>query len=625
MRSASVVETSRYYLGSVTQSMEHLPRWYQLFALASVSLSLFLRDVELMRWIIKNLHSSLGTDWVWYPQYQRLLEQMSFGERMGFTLYGVGLALAATLIYKVFCQETYGLGTAASQLFQDQKAPLIASVIAFGGAQMVCLRHHIAACISRPSSLANAALNGFRASNSTTFDPALVMDNAHFIIQMELLKELVHVYFTTAVPLALIAGAFRLWRDLPRRTHVSLRWYVATMAMAYLTIAIPSACAWEMWRGPDVLAGVAWCLFFVGLVNFTFGPSKRAGVVVTSTVINGATEALRAFSTSCALWLVVLLAVLTVIVSVHVVELILLWLLIALLCVWVPATIDACSTDYITMLSSGVGVMAYHRSSATRRACVRAAGLLAMWWLAISLVYNIIAQTTRSRYPAIGTILWLLVWQLASLFDRIAAEPVPNDTPESVMLQKETSPLSPETVDWPRIPALVNDGVMAHLGAQVERFLTLAEMRNEQDTETFMYLLQMAGILCVVVVVLNGILSNYQSATWKELMRRRHMPLVSPHVMYRKVVRTIVLVICLSSFGITWVAVEHYILPHISGLLPERVNSVVGGAVACTVLGNVMDVKETIYEYFLRMLGTHDPPKGDDDTSEDLDDEVELS
>ncbi|RNC43491.1 hypothetical protein TcCL_NonESM06803 [Trypanosoma cruzi] len=83
------------YLGSIYHSLEHLPQWYQVFALSGLFFLFPLREITLVGWLAVSLHRSFGTEIVWSEEYQRILEQMSFNERICLTLYGVALSVLA--------------------------------------------------------------------------------------------------------------------------------------------------------------------------------------------------------------------------------------------------------------------------------------------------------------------------------------------------------------------------------------------------------------------------------------------------------------------------------------------------------------------------------------------------
>ncbi|EPY17268.1 hypothetical protein STCU_10716 [Strigomonas culicis] len=119
------------------------------------------------------------------------------------------------------------------------------------------------------------------------------------------------------------------------------------------------------------LCTIAWSLIFLGTVNFIYGPSKRAGVVVTASAVNCFYTAAKGMLTCYALSAIATLIVLTAVVSVHVVELIGMWLVMFLLLVWAPAIIDSCSTDYMALLSVifAFGAKALHAVTSAAAVC----------------------------------------------------------------------------------------------------------------------------------------------------------------------------------------------------------------------------------------------------------------
>lgn len=591
-RATTTLATTPDFLGSVSVSLEHLPPWYQLFSLCGVFAVIHLRNNAVVTWLVVQLHSSTGTEAIWVDEYKNTLRAMSFTERLCFTLYGVSLAAAVMVLFRVFCQDTYNIGWNVGQLFPDKRFPTVVTMGLLCVTDAIRLRGVILEVLNTPGSLAHLALHNFEGLEGTDFDPSVAESNPHFVIQFELARSFILAAALRRLPVMLLAAAYRLSRDVPRKAHVALRWYMATFAVFFLLQEVLSMYIRYVWTDWSSWAMVGWAVVFLGVVNYTYGPAKRAGMVVTISSTNCVTEAVRGLITCAALCFITSLVVLAFVVSVHE-ELVLIWLFFSLMILWTPAIIDSCSTDYMTFLSCGAaGVLHAMDDDSTVSSSVRYGVILFLWWLLTSLVYNAAVHVTCSRYIA-GTIAvcWFL-WTLAPPRELW-------DNPESLAeLGLEEGHgvvhLFTARVLWIRAVAMFQPlpaGSWMHRRAE-------GDGRHAFD----LMLHEMAAMCGVCVAVTSAV---HFSLSPEVRLRWRHHDIVSvtPGVLLRKALRTLVVVFCVGGSVAMWWVVRLYVLPMWTQLLPDIVAKLVCTMAAVTTLGNLMDMQDSMYDSCVRVLG----------------------
>lgn len=628
----------RYYLGSVSHSVEHLPKWYQIIALCGIVFVIYLRGNPVVEWLVVNLHSSFGTDFIWYAGYQQLLEQMSFNERLCFTLYGISLAVVIVLIYQAFCTDRYGIASPAMQMFPDRKSCTIGVFVALCAAETVRVRSDMASTLGTKGTLSNIVINGFVGLEENGHDPLLASSNPHFIVQAELIKEFFKSVITTRIPVASVAVAFRLSRDIPRNTHSGLRWYMATIAVVMALRDIFIMYAENDWGSVSHWTAILWAAAFVGTVNFIYGPSKRAGMVATVTARQSFSEAIKGIVTCTALGCIAPLMVLTLLVSVHVVELISLWLLVSLCIVWVPAIVDSCSTDYITLMTGAVAFLGHAMGHLTVKGSLRFALILGVWWLAACLIYNVAMNITNSRYGGIAVVLWFVFWVISpptpTLDDGFARRAESSDGLNEVdaMMAHITGSASAPTPTTTAM-AVANeagDNVASFIGNRLTWMCLLADYdaeegpqpaaqglfntaipdraRLDNGQELFYSVVQVAVLICAVAAAINWYRARRIDNDTAVRMRRSGAILASPGILLRKGIRTLILVFCVGTFLLSAWTFRECILPIIARFLPDFIARGISLSVGCSVLGALMDMKETMYDLVARVLGLLDPP-----------------
>ncbi|CAJ1023751.1 hypothetical protein Q4I30_003309 [Leishmania utingensis] len=595
LSSSTTLEISPHYLGGVRDSLGHLPPWYQVLSLGGVFCVIHLRNNAVVTWLVVELHSSIGTEAVWPDEYQTILRAMSFTERLCFTLYGATLAAIAVLLFRVFCQDTWNIGWNAGQLFPDKKLPSIAMVVLMCVAEGVRLRQVIGQQLCTPGSLARLATHSFNEIERSKIDPQIAESNTHVVIQFELFRAYLAQACIHRIPVVLFAGAYRLFRDVPNKAYVALRWYMATIAGFTVVQEVLVMYIRYVWTDWSLWAMVIWSLAFLGVVNFVYGLSKRAGMVVTMSTTNCVAEALRGLVTCSALWFIASLIVLAFVVSVHE-ELVLIWLFMSLMILWTPAIIDACAIDYMTFLAIGAGCVVYAMDGVSSIwASIRFGALHFLWWLFVSLLYNAALHVSASRYIAMTVAAAWFLWSLA---------------PPRELWKNAESAAELGLEDGYGVVQLFTARVLwlravADFGALPKGSWIYGRTQGD-GRHAFDLLLHASVPACGLCVVVSSVVQHRFTAATRLEWQQQNIVSATPGVLLRKIIRTLVVVGCVvASIGM-WCMVRFYVLPMWTLLLPDIITKALATVAAVTVLGNLMDMQESMYIACLRIAGLSD-------------------
>lgn len=593
-------DTDSKYIGQIRHSIECLPQWYQILALSGFFLVIYLRDNNVVSWLVANLHNSFGTERIWSPGYTATLEQMTFNERLFFTLYGIFLLLVNFFLYKMCCTDSYGVGSSVAQLLPDRRRCTVVLWVLMCGVEALRLREETDELFQRRDSLASIALHGLSGVSNTETTGHFSMissSNAHFVIQVEVGKMYLGNMLVKRFPVILCAGLFRIGRDMPSCTHAALRYYFVTVALFIGAAELATMSMSSSWHSLASWALVSWTLLVSCIINFIYGPTKRAGTVATVCASKALIEALRGLLTCAGMWVIASMTVLTVVTGMHVVELLLVWLLFSLLIIWIPAVVDACAVEYILLLTFAICVVGYRVGILTADGSLRFGTVVAVWWFDLCLVYNVTTNLFRTRYAGIGAALWFFWWIIAP----------PRDVYDT------SEPL----------------GVRKMLRYRVDDMLQTANLDStaanaDELKEAFHGRLKAGITLSIVLVATASAIGRIQSTEVKARLRRAAIPLASPSTICSKAVRTAALIACVAPALATYYIFRLYVIPQIM-LLPHTVSRWISWSAACIVLGELMDVKGTIVMIFLRLVGAADPPMTAEDVDEQSSDDDKMS
>ncbi|KEG15301.1 hypothetical protein DQ04_00111010 [Trypanosoma grayi] len=582
---------SECYLGSIFHSLEHLPQWYQVIALLGIFFLFPLREIAVISWLAASLHNSFGTEMVWSDEYQRLLEQMSFNERLCFTLYGVALSVLAFAAYSVFGRDAIYIGIEESGLSGGRKWwPVVIVCAVLGCEGMVILKEEVASTLSDTTSLAYLAVAGFQGIEKANFDPRLANSNIHFIIQLEILKALLVSFLERVVPAVILACGYRLLRDVPRKAHAALRWYIITVMLSRSLIAL-----YVMFRNDEWERQSSWILFasslsFLGVVNYVFGPSKRGGWTAATSVVSSIHQTIQGIVKCTAIFFVIYLSVLAIVVSVHVVELLLIWLIFFLTTVWIPAIIDSCSMDYAVCIATAISFVARQMDYLTDWGSVRLWGLICLCWLDVCLFYNLATNACQSRYGGI-----VAVSMLMAGFWRITGRGV--GTGDFVTFLETNAAALREIVE--EAPPQ-GDDTLSDRNAMMALFTSLIQYGLA------------VGLFLIACIAL---MSVCESRDVRARLHGYNIVILTPGVLFRKFVKTFIFGVCSTIFMVTGLAL-YRLLPQLAMFAPDFFTLGMAIGLACTILGGLMDMQEFLYVGLMRLLGVMDPPAVNDEEKE---------
>ncbi|EKF29861.1 hypothetical protein MOQ_006336 [Trypanosoma cruzi marinkellei] len=576
------------YLGSIYHSLEHLPQWYQVFALSGLFFLFPLREITLVGWLAVSLHRSFGTEIVWSEEYQRLLEQMSFNERICLTLYGVALSVLAFFSYRLFARGALHAGLHESGLSGGRKWwPAAVVCLLFGCEAMAALKEIVARILSDPTSLGCLALGVFQGVENKTFDPLLMKTNPHLIIQLEILRAMLLSFLERVVPAVVIGCCYRLLRDVPRRAHAALRWYIVTVMISRSLVEI-----YRMYWNNEWGQLSSWILFvstlvLLGMVNYAFGPSKRGGWTAATSFVSSINQTISGIVKCTAILFVIFLCALALVVSVHVVELLLIWLIFFLMTVWIPAIIDSCSTEYSLCIVTAISFIAHQMEYLTDVGSLRLWGLLFLWWLNLCLLYNFATNACRSRYGGIVAVSISImgIWRMTGHDGK---------TGDIVSFLENSA---------------------AKIRDVVEGFSTVNETElivEHAGLAVYNSLLYTGFTACVILVLCIGLIALCEPKEARSRLLRKNIVIVAPGVLLRKLVKTLILGVCFFIFMLTGTLLYRF-LPQFAMFAPDLLALGAAVALACTILGGLMDMQEFLYLSFMRVIGFMDPPVANED------------
>ncbi|KAG8349019.1 hypothetical protein ERJ75_000706600 [Trypanosoma vivax] len=573
------------YLGNIYCSLEYLPRYYQISVLILTFALFSIREIPLVGWLAMNMHSSFGTQVVWSEEYQRRLETMKFNERLYLTLYGMALLALAALAYVKFARNFLGMLVQESGLTGNNKWwPAAVICIMFACESVIILKEEAARKLSDSTSLAYLALKGFEGIERTPFDQRLKNSNPHSVIQMQILKAFVLAFVKRVGPSVAFAFLYRTVRDVSRKAHAALRWYIVTLMLSRSLIEL-----YSMYQSGNFQQTSSWILLtstaiLLGMVNYTFGPSRRGGWTAATSYASSLQETARGLVKSAVMFFVIYLSILALVVSVHVVELMLIWLIFFLLTVWAPAIIDSCAVDYIICIAASISYIAHKMDRLTWWGSIHLFFLLSLWWLNLCIMYSLVTNLSRSRYGGVvamfvaGASFWY-----ATGGCEYSASGVPSYFNDSVAT----------------LSRLVEEPIIGEYG----KIFLAGPLVNNARPPLVNAVLVLAGLVASTALV--GI---YQPRELQAYLAGQNIVLVTPNVLFRKLVKTLIFAICFLIF----VAVGLFmyrLVPQLTMFVPDFIALGMAVGVACTTLGGLMGVQDHLYIAFMRLIGFVEPPE----------------
>ncbi|CCW60722.1 unnamed protein product [Phytomonas sp. EM1] len=487
---------------------------------------------------------------------------------------------------------------------------------------MIRMHEVIIECFTRENSIASIALKrlGSGASSNSKNKKSF-----HFVVQVELLKAFLLRMLPQQVMVMLVAMVYRLFRDIPRKIYVALRWDMVTIAFVHSIGNVISILFLHSKPTLSTWAIIGWPVILLGTINYLYGSSKRAGMVVTISSSYTLTKTIRGLIMCVALRYIISLLALSLLVSVHVVELITIWFMLILIILWIPAIIDSCSLEGIIFVTSSSSIMLYFMDQLSIPAALRLGLMVMLWWLNVSLLYNLAVNIFHTRYAGISVVLCLFLWTI--LPPKQKKEPWgwavrQGLTAGKVMLTSQSGNGTIIDASTPMIDTVLQQKIkwmcdVVELRAPFEcKTIWLSQfVRSNEGCGTYHYVIFVNLGLNIILVTLLTFLSAFQSPEVRLRLEQNNLVLVTAGILIRKFARAIVITFCVVSFLASWWAFHQCILPYFTPILPSLVSHVVSGVFACITLGALMDMKDTMYEGILQVLGLMDPEEYNQESS----------
>lgn len=605
---------------SIYTSLKLLPKWYQVFGISGILVLVYLRHDPIVAWLVTKLHQSFGTQYIWLDSYQTHLENMSFNERIAFTFYGVALAASAGLLIRCFIwsRPTFGHG----EYFPDRSTQNVVCLTMLCLFEMVVLKDIIHKCLEDPNSQAHAALqrmNGEgpfqaeRARNSTSFleREGLHWDR-HYVIQKDILFNLIKVVAKKHTMVLSISALYRIVHDVPRKIYMSLRWYMLTYITAYSVIGFLTAVIYKNWCSLPLWVSIASTLVYYGMLNYTYGSSKRAGMTKDTSYAHSARMVWMGLLMCSCYAIVALLSMLTIIVSVHVFELIFVWVSIFFTVMWVPAATDSFAMSYMVLITGATALIGNSMGALTYLGAVRYVFLVTLSWIDICLMHNVVLIVSFSRYVAIVVDAIALVG--ISLVTILHA-PYLNLTMNQLRLDAAAAkqPLAEHyllrLLRW--MSNLCNlDASFSMPADPVIRFLHPILDTNSNALSTYITYSIFHVLVGVVLLTLIYLIDcSSRSAARSKKLNRYSISVITPTFFICGAVRGVSTTVVMLLFGTTYILVDELLLPRFPSMkaVPSVFRKLPSVLITSIILGFI-DCGEVIYDSLLRALALKDPP-----------------
>lgn len=632
------MESTHQAVGNIFTSLQYLPRWYQVLGLAGIILLVYFRQNDMVEWLLTSLHVSVGTQYLWYEEYQEPLELMRFLERLGFTFYGVALSAIAFFLGRYFILRCDSFG--GGELFPEHSGKNYFCIALFFVLETVSLRNIICSCFSDPDSSASAALRGLQSDFSAPhtsdesfpgffaveevvennpLDPFSSCFTQHFIIQRSILFRIVNRFLFINLPVLVITFFYRAVRDARRKIFVSLRWYMATYMTFFCLIQLVFAMFTGEWGGQTLWVSFCCCGLYIGLVNYSFGTAKRAGRIAHTSYIRCLTLAALGTGMCMLIWSVCLLVALAIGVSMHVFELIVIWMSIFLIFIWIPAAIDSFATSYMVVLTAVSAYIGYRMQAIESLAGVARYMLLGCaGWINLSLQYHLWLNVFFSRYLSCGIVIGLLS-VLVLYFPSSESEV---STWFSVAMEERAKITSSPFLElylslwigWWMNLCNVSPTLVVSLEFLPTR-LSAYYLGMTGNPVLCTYIVCVMGQICMSAVTLGTLVVYHKSRhsiMRTKKMRSLNIHPITPLIFLVQLTRGVTTLIVVLIFVTSYTVVKDTFLPNISvaAALPSTVQKTVALFVTCAFIG-FLDCGEVINTSILRALGLREPPAPD--------------
>lgn len=619
----AIMRPPQQSLGNIYISLQFLPRWYQMCAIGGIVILVCLRHNPIIVWLLTAIHMSFGTQYLWYSEYQQLLEKMAFVERMGFTFYGVALGSIVFVCAQkiIFRFESFSKG----EFFNEKPAKNYFCFFLLCVVQTFLLRKAIRSSFTNENSSAYFALRSLQGLHAEDFQEDKTLSssmlNQHFIIQGIILCQIIKRFLLVHVPVFLVSVAYRCLKDVSSGVHTSLRWYMATYCSFFSLLKLLKAFYVGDWCDAALLVSCLNSVLYVGMVNFSYGTAKRAGTTKSKSKMLCIQMTVGGLGICFLIWALCLLVMLSVCVSVHVFDVIMIWLGIILSIVWFPASIDSFSANHIMILSAMAGYIGNCMTALTFGGAVRFSVLLTANWITLCVLFNLLVLYFCSRTSAVVAIA-LIGGAVGSVFIRdstthrlyFSALKLEAQVADRFLIEQ----VALSMIRWAVELCNLESGRPAP-GIVFSIIGKLLHISHDSALCTYTGYIVLHVFLIASLLGLIKFYSRYgvTSANRKKMQRLSISP-ITPTLFLEFVIRGVASLAVGFIFAGSFTVVKEYIVPRYAMIqaLPDMLVNVLAFFVACMTLG-FLDCSEAINETIQRSLGLQEPPAKSFDHSDD--------
>ena len=538
------------YYGSVFHSVERLPKWYQILAICSIFVVLWLEHTPVVEFFLQHAEFRFGLNFLWDEGYLVSVQQLHLADRAMFAVVTVALSAVVFLLTRLGSNTALANAEHLRCFLPGVKYDYALLTLSGCPAAIVVLRDFLLASHSgRSADLWQNTIASFV--------------NRHLVIHAVAMSEMMWWWMTRVGLSILLALIHRILRDASRQRNASIRWYLVTFTIWRLVIHfIDHFFGFFTLSAASSFLIVASCVTIVTAVNFKYGYSLRKCESYSSSKLQ-CTWLAFSLMLRCGI-LVLLPFMLTIVVSigVQVVELFVLWAAATLLALWLPCTIDACCTDFMASLSTAV-LLVMNALGGDAESAIRGSILCFGGLLATSLVYNAVVNAFDYRRfvgvgllgPPVAAALWFL---------RIAMREMGNLSHNCTNgnIQK-----------WALFWVAILLCLFAAAGSlwENEKLSSGKEFSEDQSLQ-------------------------------QQQQQQRKLPLVTIDLLRRKLVHTAILGLFVAVSLALALWLNSFVSTYVT-FAPTNVASVVAVVAGFSMFGSLLEVRQIVYHTFLRALG----------------------
>jgi hypothetical protein len=583
------------YLGSMSDSLRLLPRYYQVMCICSVS-SLFWLDKAIVVALLNNFHINFGAKFVWAEDYTNLLSVLQLHERVALAAYAIGLAGVIAVVFSICALASrYSLSPLQHALFPARENLSIFLWTVFSANTFFAVLVNITPACSvvevSQSSTAGRSESGVTA--------------LHAAIQAEILWRTGLWWFRRVLVPCAAGAAFRFlrdsWRHEQGQRSRSLRRYVLSSAwfrvlfraveIATSSMSVVAASSADLFELEVELLSAAVIFLVLSHECGSADPSGDIrGLSWKRQLMHGVASCLYCASAPAVLALLLIAGL----VGVHVVELITVWFLFTLFTLWVPAVFDSFALDYLASLLAAVCAAIWSYELAPIDTAVR------MWvaWFAaataIATFINFASNLFRSRKLSLGIVL----------------------ATGSAILYRQEQRLQFTSSIASAVVAMDSQALFGGFGVLSGSFSNSGASGNDLS---LMSNLLVATVTTVFFTGCNEFLGWKRSSKSRSSIvarRRRKLPLVTFAVLAVKLSQVLIFgAFVFLSLSIT-VLLRDTLLPVFMSIFPRQMHRLVAPVLGCLVFGALMDSREDCLTHVLRALGLVDKNVDSDGTGD---------